>query len=111
MTEYRFPGDEMPERRSPEGVGRFARLLFDPKVIPGAHCSMAILRYSAGVRANETPEHFSSLPQNLCRRDGKREGFIINACFQHVARDRLFGAASLKGFAREGTAQKTRHHA
>ena len=48
MTEYRFSKDETPERRSPEGVGRFGRLLFDPKVIPGAQCSMAILRYNAG---------------------------------------------------------------
>jgi len=48
MTEYRFSKDDIPERRSPEGVGRFGRLLFDPKVIPGAQCSMAILRYNAG---------------------------------------------------------------
>ena len=48
MTEYRFSKDDTPERKSPEGVGRFGRLLFDPKVIPGAHCSMAILRYNAG---------------------------------------------------------------
>jgi quercetin dioxygenase-like cupin family protein len=48
MTEYRFSKDDIPERRSPEGVGRFGRLLFDPKIIPGAQCSMAILRYNAG---------------------------------------------------------------
>ena len=48
MTEYRFSKLDTPERRSPEGVGRFARLLFDRKVIAGAQCSMAILRYHAG---------------------------------------------------------------
>ncbi|MGQ9656224.1 MAG: cupin domain-containing protein [Thermodesulfobacteriota bacterium] len=48
MIQYRFAKEEMPERRSPEGKGRHARLIFDPQVIPGAHCSMAILRYEAG---------------------------------------------------------------
>jgi quercetin dioxygenase-like cupin family protein len=48
MTEYRFVKDEVEERRSPEGLGRYARLIFDPEVIPGAQCSMAILRYEAG---------------------------------------------------------------
>jgi len=48
MTEYRFVKSEQQERRSPEGKGRYGRPIFDPKSIPGAHCSMAILRYEAG---------------------------------------------------------------
>jgi hypothetical protein len=40
MTEYRFSKDEQEERQSTEGKGRFARLLFDPRRIPGAYCSM-----------------------------------------------------------------------
>ena len=48
MTEYRFTKDTREERRSPEGTGRYGRLMFDGGDIPGAHCSMAILRYEAG---------------------------------------------------------------
>jgi quercetin dioxygenase-like cupin family protein len=48
MAEYRFSTEQIPEQRSPEGKGRYARLVFDPQVIPGARCSMAILRYEAG---------------------------------------------------------------
>ncbi len=48
MAEYRFVKEDQEERCSPEDRERYARLMFDPKVIPGAHCSMAILRYEAG---------------------------------------------------------------
>ncbi len=48
MPEYRFTKEEADERRSAEDRGRYARLMFDPEVIPGAHCSMAIMRYEAG---------------------------------------------------------------
>jgi mannose-6-phosphate isomerase-like protein (cupin superfamily) len=48
MTEYRFVKEDSVEKRSPAGSGRFARLIFDPECIPGAHCSMAVMRYSPG---------------------------------------------------------------
>jgi mannose-6-phosphate isomerase-like protein (cupin superfamily) len=32
--------------RSPKGTGRKARLMFDERIVPGAYCSMAIMRHT-----------------------------------------------------------------
>ena len=50
MPEYRFVKDEAKELASPV-PGRFARIMFDQRMIPGAQCSMGIFRFEPGVVA------------------------------------------------------------
>lgn len=50
MAEYRFAKDETKEIPSPV-PGRYARIMFDQKMIPGAQCSMGIFRFEPGVVA------------------------------------------------------------
>lgn len=50
VTEYSFAKDEVHEYASPV-KGRYARILFDQKVIPGAQCSMGVFRFEPGVVA------------------------------------------------------------
>lgn len=55
MAEYRFAKDEAREYASPV-PGRYARILFDQKVIPGAQCSMGVFRFEPGV-ISQAHEH------------------------------------------------------
>ncbi len=50
MAKYRFVKEEVHEYASPV-KGRYARILFDQKVIPGAQCSMGVFRFEPGVVA------------------------------------------------------------
>ncbi len=50
MANLRFAKDETQELASPV-PGRFARIMFDQEMIPGAQCSMGIFRFEQGVVA------------------------------------------------------------
>lgn len=50
MADLRFAKDETQELASPV-PGRYARVMFDQKMIPGAQCSMGIMRFEPEVEA------------------------------------------------------------